>query len=64
MRFKTDQKILWINQARVWGNIGGFGVLKESAVIWMDDGKPWATFEVQEIELNSDVSKTIGGTGL
>ena len=64
MRFKTDQKILWINQARVWGDIGGFGVLKESAVIWMDDGKPWATFEVEEIELNSDVSKTIGGTGL
>ncbi len=64
MRFKTDQKVLWINQARVWGEVGGFEVLKESTVIWMDDGKPWATFEVEEIEFNSDVSKTIGGTGL
>lgn len=64
MRFKTDQKILWLNQARVWGDVGGFKVLKNSAVIWMDDGKPWATFEVEEIEFNSDVSKTIGGTGL
>jgi hypothetical protein len=64
MRFKTDQKVLWLNEARVWGDVGGFMVLKESAVIWMDDGKPWATFEVEEIEFNSDVSKTIGGTGL
>ena len=64
MRFKTDQKVLWMNDARVWGDVGGFTVLKESAVIWMDDGKPWATFEVEEIEFNSDVSKTIGGTGL
>jgi hypothetical protein len=64
MRFKTDQKVLWINEARVWGDVGGFTILKESAVIWMDDGKPWATFEVEEIEFNSDVSKTIGGTGL
>jgi hypothetical protein len=64
MRFKTDQKVLWINEARVWGDVGDSMVLKESAVIWMDDGKPWATFEVEEIELNADVSKTIGGTGL
>ncbi len=64
MRFKTDQKVLWLNQARVWGDVGGTVALKESAVIWMDDGKPWATFEVEEIEFNVDVSKTIGGTGL
>jgi hypothetical protein len=64
MRFKTDQKVLWINEARVWGELSEVTVLKESAVIWMDDGKPWATFEVEEIEFNSDVSKTIGGTGL
>jgi hypothetical protein len=65
MRFKTtDQKVLWMNEARVWGDVGGNTVLKESAVIWMDDGKPWATFQVEEIEFNSDVSKTISGTGL
>ncbi len=63
MRFKTDQKVLWINEARVWGDVGGVTVLKESAVIWMDDGKPWANFEVEEIEFNSDVSQTIGGKG-
>jgi hypothetical protein len=64
MRFKTDQKILWLNEARVWGDLAGSMVLKSSAVIWMDDGKPWANFEVEEIVLNADVSKTIGGTGL
>jgi hypothetical protein len=64
MRFKTDQKVLWLNEARVWGDLAGSTVLKSSAVIWMDDGKPWANFEVEEIVLNADVSKTIGGTGL
>jgi hypothetical protein len=64
MRYKTDQKVLWLNQARVWGDLAGSTVLKSSAVIWMDDGKPWANFEVEEIVLNADVSKTIGGTGL
>ena len=64
MRFKTDQKVLWLNEARVWGDLAGATVLKKSAVIWMDDGKPWANFEVEEILLNADVSKTIGRTGL
>jgi hypothetical protein len=64
MRFKTDQKVLWLNEARVWGDLAGSTVLKSSAVIWMDDGKPWANFEVEEIVLNADVSKTIDGTGL
>ncbi len=64
MRFKTDHKVLWVNEARVWSDVGGVMVLKESAVIWMDDGKPWANFEVEEIEFNTDVSQTIGGTGL
>lgn len=64
MRFKTDQKVLWLNEARVWGELAGSTVLKSSAVIWMDDGKPWANFEVEAIVLNADVSKTISGTGL
>ncbi len=64
MRFKTDQKVLWMNEARAWGDLAGSTVLKKSAVVWMDDGKPWANFEVEEIVLNADVSQSIGGTGL
>jgi hypothetical protein len=64
MRFKTDQKVLWLNEAQAWGDLAGSTVLKSSAVIWMDDGKPWANFEVEEIVLNADVSQTIGRTGL
>ena len=64
MRFKSEQKVLWFNQARVWGDLAGSTVLKSSAVIWMDDGRPWANFEVEEIVLNADVRKTIGRTGL
>ncbi len=64
MRFKTDQKILWINQTRAWGLLDGQTVSIQGTVTWMDDGKPWAVFNVEEIVLNADVSKTIGGTGL
>ena len=64
MRIKIDTKVLWLNEARAWGDLAGFTVLKSSAVIWMDDGKPWANFEVEEIVLNADVSQTIGRTGL
>ena len=61
MRFKTDQKVLWINETRVWGELGGQLSLTLGAVTWMDDGKPWALFNVEEIVLNADVSASMAG---
>jgi hypothetical protein len=61
MRFKTDQKVLWINETRAWAMRGGQMISTQGAVTWMDDGKPWAVFNVEEVVLNADVSATISG---
>jgi hypothetical protein len=63
MRFKTDAKILWVNETRSWGKLGGQMVPTQGAVTWMNDGKPWAVFNVEEIVLNADVSVNMVGTG-
>jgi len=61
MRFKTDHKILWMNEVRAWDTVGGQRVPTQGDVTWMDDGKPWATFNVEEIVLNADVQQSLGG---
>ena len=61
MRFKTDRKILWMNEVRAWDTVGGQRVPTQGTVTWMDDGKPWATFNVEEIVLNADVQQSLGG---
>ena len=63
MRFKTDQKILWINETRAWAELGGQLSLTLGTVTWMDDGKPWAVFNVEEIVLNADVSASMARNG-
>ena len=35
---------------------GGQAVPDQGAAIWMDDGKPWATFTVEDIVYNTDVA--------
>ncbi len=61
MRFKTDHKILWMNEVRAWDTLGGQRVPTQGTVTWMDDGKPWATFNVEEIVLGADVSESLRG---
>ena len=61
MRFKTDGKVLWFNETRAWAELGGQLSLTLGAVTWMDDGKPWALFNVEEIVLNADVSASVTG---
>ena len=62
MRFKTDAKVLWINETRAWAMLGGQLSLTLGTVTWLDDGKPWAVFNVEEIVLNADVSASMTGT--
>ncbi|MBN1310612.1 MAG: hypothetical protein JXB30_04265 [Anaerolineae bacterium] len=65
MRYKevTDEaKTLWINQAYEWQEIDG---TKEpvGAVIWLDEGTPWAVFTVEETVFNTDVSDYVRAEG-
>ena len=51
-------KTLRLNRAQ-WGERGGRPFMVSGAVIWMDDGKPWAAFTVEDIQYNVDVSQYI-----
>jgi hypothetical protein len=37
--------------------------MQEGAAIWMDDGKPWAYFTVEDIVFNVDVREYIRAKG-
>jgi hypothetical protein len=63
MRYKGETavgKTLWINEAIQWGELDGRIVLLEAALTWYDDGSPWASFVVEELVYNADIT-TISG---
>jgi hypothetical protein len=58
-------KILWINETLDWSPLDGDEkpFAKVGAAIWMNDGKPWATFTVEDIVYNIDVKDYLLATG-
>ncbi len=59
----SEVKVLWLNKSVQWGMLDGQQLLLDGAVTWMDDGKPWATFHVEDIVYNTDVTSYIRATG-
>lgn len=57
-------KTLWLNQMLEWGTRDGKPFSVSGAAIWMDDGKPWAVFTVEDIVYNVDVQEYIRTKGL
>ena len=67
MRFKlaTDtRKTLWSNQLVRWANFGGVKLPSVGTAMWQGDGRPWATFTTERIDLNTDVSVSVRAKGL
>lgn len=65
MRYKGEEsrdKVLWMNQAREWNELAGFQNPTEVALIWMDEGTPWAQLSVEEIVYNLDTSEYFDGS--
>ena len=60
---ESTAKVLWINENREWGDIGGQLAMRVGAVTWMDVGTPWAIFTVEDIQYNVDVSEYITAKG-
>jgi hypothetical protein len=54
----SPSKTLWINDNLDWTPLDANGkpFARVGAAIWMDDGKPWAVFTVEDIVYNVDVS--------
>lgn len=66
MRYKaenSEEKTLWLNEALQWGTVDGHPTATEAAVTWLDEGRPWAIFEVEEMVLNAGVDEYIEARG-
>ncbi len=66
MRYKgnTGKKVLWLNEILDYQLLGGYLVPRVGAATWIDDGKPWAVFTVEEIIYNTDVGQYVRAKGL
>ena len=59
----STSKVLWLNQSLEWSTRDGKPFSTVGAAIWMDDGKPWAVFTVEDVVYNVDVSEYIRARG-
>lgn len=67
MRFKdsaSTEQTLWMTRFDEWGEVDGVLTMTVGSAIWMDDGSPWATFILEDMRLNVDVSEYVRGRGL
>ena len=60
----SQEKTLWLNHALEWGTLDGQLTNITGAAIWMDDGKPWAVFHIEDIVFNVDAQEYIREKGL
>jgi hypothetical protein len=66
MRYHNEAstaKVMWLNQALEWKTLNGQLTNTAGAAIWMDDGKPWATFYIDDMVFNVDVQNYIRQKG-
>jgi hypothetical protein len=57
------EKILWITQFLPGERIEGTELSAAGAAIWLDQGKPWAVFTLEDVAYNVDVSEYIRQRG-
>lgn len=65
MRYKTttsQTKILWLNEALEWRSLDGYQ-LTTAAIMWLDEGTPWAVFTPEEVVYNVDIQEYIRAKG-
>jgi hypothetical protein len=57
------RKVLWITKTLPGKNIEGTNLSTVGSATWLDMGKPWAVFTLEEVKYNVDVSEYIRQTG-
>lgn len=60
---RFDQKILWLNESLEHRTIDGFLIGTVGATTWIDDGRPWAVFTVQDVIYNVNTHDSIRARG-
>ena len=67
MRFRNPgdrEKILWMTKPEKGGTIAGTPLSAAGSATWLDQGRPWAVFRVEDIVINADVGPVISRRGL
>jgi len=66
MRYRDadGEKILWIAESRDWCTVCGYTLPASGAATWLDQGRPWAVFTVEDVVYNADVSAYLRARGL
>jgi hypothetical protein len=65
MRYKggTGEKVLWIAANKTWSPLGGAMIAAVGTATWLDEGTPWATFTVEDVAYNTDVTEYVRAKG-
>lgn len=63
-RSDSEEKILWITTALEYGKVDGYLVNTIGTATWMSDGRPWATFRLEELQYNADVTDYVRAQGI
>ena len=56
-------KILWITRFEASQPVAGTAISSLGSAMWLDQGKPWAYFNLEELIYNVDVSEYIRQRG-
>jgi hypothetical protein len=67
MRYKSSgdkHKVLWLAETLKWGSVDGHFLMVEGSATWLDEGKPWAVFTVDDVVYQADVSNYVNAYGL
>jgi hypothetical protein len=51
----SPAKVLWMNKTEAWTERDGRPFPLRGSAIWMDDGKPWAVFTLEDMVFNAEV---------
>jgi hypothetical protein len=61
---KDKEKIPWRNEVLGWQTFHGIQIPSPGSATWLDQGRPWAVFTVEDVAYNVDVSEYVRGRGL
>ena len=59
---KQPERSRWYNQVLEWGDVDGLSVAVRAQTQW-EDNAPWATWEVEQISFNVDISARLAQFG-
>jgi hypothetical protein len=56
---KDEAKIPWRNEPLAWQTFDGIEIPELASTTWLDEGKPWAEWKIEDVSYNVDVSEYI-----